>query len=124
MNFKVNKNEKDELLVEINELDLKPLQDLLNTINTIEVIDEILIELYYIRDKEILKDKDEFWEDELLGDCFTIVGYDNGIVLFVNNKTIYIEDEFQFPNVPRVKYSIEDFIKILDKWKGVVKKNS
>lgn len=123
-------NEHNKPIIEIVGLKLKPLQDLLNTLCVYSYLEEVIDEFKMIcKESSNLENLIEnkfngYWEDDLLGSCFTVLGYDNGIDVFVNDKVIYIEDEYQYPKVPRVKLDIREFIQILENWRGVLKLHS
>jgi len=113
--------------IKINDLEFLSLQDLLNTINVYPYIESLIEEFKEIHKKsndlnDLVQNKyNGYWEEEGAETFFTVLGYDNGLDVSFNQGMIYIEDEYQYPEVPRVKLDITEFIQILESWRDILK---
>ncbi len=127
MNFKYTLQDGDNPIIKIRDSELKSLQDLLNTLCVYPHIENVIDEFKVIYEKssdlnDLIEHKyNGYWEDDVLGKSFTVIGYDNGLDVFVNENFVYIEDEYQYPEVPRVKLNIGEFIQTLESWKDILK---
>ncbi|MEN7551985.1 hypothetical protein AAG747_28985 [Rapidithrix thailandica] len=130
MNFQYTIHSGDKPIIKIRESELKSLEDLLNTLCIYPHIESVIDEFKVIYENssdlnDLIEDKyNGYWEDDLLGKSFTVLGYDNGLDVFVNENMIYIEDEYQYPEIPRVKLSMSEFIQTLEDWRDILKSYS
>jgi len=128
MNFQytlqIDDNQKS--LIKISEPNLLSLQDLLNTINVYPYIQDVIDEFKAIKEKsssldDLIENKyNGYWEDEDLGKCFTVLGFED-ICAFMKDGIVLIESEYLYPEVPRVKLDITEFIQILESWRDILK---
>lgn len=127
MNFEHTIDYKKIPFIRIQERGLSALQDLLNTICVYPSIEKILSEFRIIQDMfpdldELVENKYHgYWYDDRLGKSFTVLGYDNGIDVFINGSTVYVEDGYQLSTVPRVELSLNEFISVLEEWRDILK---
>jgi len=128
MNFKytIQVNDNNQLLIKISDSELLSLQDLLNTINVYPYIETVIQEFETIKERlcnldELVENKyNGYWEDEELGSCFTVLGFEY-VCTFIKDSIVLIENEYQYPEVPRVKLDIREFIQTLESWRDILK---
>lgn len=129
MNSEYRIKVEERVFIEIAEPKLLALQSILNTINVYPFIQDVIDKIIEIKEKypdlyDLAENKyNGYWEDEELGTCFTIIAYDNGLDVFINDNVVFIEDEYLYPSVPRVSLSLDEFIKTLENWRDILKSN-
>ena len=127
MNFEFTIKGDDKPFIEITDRELLSLQDLLNTINVYPDIHKVIQELKELRHlypeyDELVESKyNGYWDDDDLGKCFSVLGFEYVYVFIDNKNSVFIENEYQYPEIPRVKLKVDEFIKILEDWRDILK---